>query len=336
MIKYYNILDYWRILMRIKNEMINRELRKKGRIMRYVPGFFKGRRLKLLSKLTNKYHGKVKSETMKCSENWIMRKDGSKLRICIFSALEKQNNLPGIMWIHGGGYAIGAPELSAAIISRLIEIKNCVVVSPDYRLSIDAPYPAALDDCYDTLLWMKANSQALGIRNDQLMVGGESAGGGLTAALTLYARDRGEVAVAFQMPLYPMLDDKMENSSAVNNDAPVWNSNSNYASWKIYLGDLFGTPDVPCYAAPARAENYCNLPPTTTFVGDLEPFRDEVIEYVENLRKAGVPVEFKLYKGCYHAFEQMCPKAEISKDAVEFILNSFKYAAENYYAAQSN
>lgn len=320
--------------MKITNKMIDRELRKKGRIMRHVPGFFRGRRLILLSKLTNKYHGKVKSKTMEYSQDRIIRKDGSKLRICIFRPLEIRDNLPCMLWIHGGGYAIGAPEQSAGIINRLIETTPCVVISPDYRLSVEAPYPAALLDCYETLLWIKNNAKLLGIKDNQIMAGGESAGGGLTAALCLYSRDKGEVAIAFQMPLYPMLDDTMETYSARNNNAPVWNSNSNLASWKLYLGDLFGSADVPYYAAPARAEDFSRLPPAVTFVGDLEPFRDEVTEFFENLKKAGVPVDFKIFEGCYHAFEQMCPDAAVSKRAVSFVLNSFKYAVQNYFADQ--
>jgi acetyl esterase/lipase len=259
------------------------------------------------------------------------------MRICIFrplSAKEKGMNQPGVLWLHGGGYALGSPEQSKIYARRFIEESNCVVVAPDYRLSIEAPYPAALEDSYEALLWMKNHAKELRICDNQLMVGGDSAGGGLTAALTLYARDKGEVNIAFQMPLYPMLDDRMTTESAKDNNAPVWNSKSNFNGWKLYLGGLFGTPNVPYYAAAARAEDYSNLPPTATFVGDLEPFRDETVQYVSNLRKAGVPVEFEIYKGCYHGFDQMCPKAEVSKKALDLIVNSFKYAVDHYYAEQ--
>jgi len=92
---------------------------------------------------------------------------------------------------------------------------------------------------------------------------------------------------------------------------------------------------VPFYAAPARAVDLSNLPPTATFVGELEPFRDETIQHVENLKKARVPVDFKIFKGCYHAFQQMCPKAEVSKKTVLFIVNSFKYALEHYFIDQN-
>ena len=132
-----------------------------------------------------------------------------------------------------------------------------------------------------------------------------------------------------------MLDDRMTSESAKDNNAPVWNSKSNFNAWKLYLGNIFHTDNVPAYAAPARATDYSKLPPMATFVGELEPFRDETIQYVENLKRAGVPVNFEIYKGCYHAFEKFCPKKEISQKAVLFLITSFKYAVDHYYAEQN-
>ena len=320
--------------MKVKFSMVDKELRVYGRIMMALNNTFTERRFRLMNKLMNKSIGKIKDETMQFIEEWIPRKDGSKFRICIFQPLAPKENVPGVLWLHGGGYAIGNPEQAAIWAKGFIEVSNCVVVAPDYRLSVQAPYPAALEDSYEALLWMKNHSRELGIRDNQLMVGGDSAGGGLTAALTLYARDKGEVAIAFQMPLYPMLDDRMTSESAMDNNAPVWNSKSNFNGWKLYLGELFGTENVPYYAAAARAEEYNNLPPAATFVGDIEPFRDETIQYVENLKKAGVTVDFEIYKGCFHGFDQVCRKAEISKRTTAFIVNAFKYAVEHYFAEQ--
>jgi acetyl esterase/lipase len=318
--------------MKIENAMIDRELRTTGRIIKILNNTFTENRLRLMGKLKVKM--RVKDDTIQFVEQWILRKDGSKMRICIFTPLNPTVNVPGVLWLHGGGYALGSPEQAQAMAKRLIEASNCVVIAPDYRLSVEAPYPAALEDSYEALLWMKRHAKELGIRDNQLMVGGDSAGGGLTAALTLYARDKREVAIAFQMPLYPMLDDRMTSESSRDNDAPVWNSKSNFNAWKLYLGELFNTPNVSCYAAPARAEDYTSLPPTVTFVGELEPFRDETVQYVENLKKAGVPVDFEIYKGCYHAFEQMCPKAGVSKRAISFLICSFEYAVNHYFAEQ--
>jgi len=320
--------------MKIKNSMIDKDLRAVGIMIKIINNTFTEASLRLFGKV--KFKARIKDDTIQFSEEWIPRKDGSKLRICIFKPVKTKENVPGVLWFHGGGYAIGAPEQAKVMAKKFIEVSNCVVIAPDYRLSVEAPYPAAIEDSYEALLWMKSHAKELGIRTNQLMVGGDSSGGGLTAALTLYARDKGEAAIAFQMPLYPMLDDRMTSESAKDNNAPVWNSKSNFIGWKLYLGELFGTPNVPYYAAPARAEDYRNLPPAATFVGELEPFRDETIQYVKKLKKAGVPVEFEMYKGCYHAFEQVCPKAEVSKKAMAFIIKSFKYAVEHYFAEQNN
>ncbi len=321
--------------MKINRNCFDKDLRSTLIIMKFVPRlFYRESRIRLINKLSKKRLILKKHANIQFTEQWIARKDGSKLRICIFQSLEPKKNIPGMLWLHGGGYAIGAPDQAKKLAAKLIEASECVVVAPDYRLSIEAPYPAALTDAYETLLWMKNNAKELGIRDNQLMVGGDSAGGGLAVALSLYARDKGEVAIAFQMPLYPMLDDRMTSESAKFANTPVWNAKSNLNCWKLYLGELFGTEKVPYYAAPARAKDYSNLPPTASFVGDLEPFRDEVIQYVENLRKAGVPVDFEKYNGCYHAFEHMCPKAAVSKKAMAFAMNSFKYAAEHYFAEQ--
>ncbi|MDF1520125.1 MAG: alpha/beta hydrolase [Brevefilum sp.] len=319
--------------MKIRFNQIDKELRFNGRLVRLLNPTFTEGRLRLFAKL--KYPPIFKDKSIDFIENYITRADGSNLRLCIYKPKNQKGDVPGVLWLHGGGYAIGTPEQSMSKLMRLINASQCVIIAPDYRLSTEAPYPAALEDSYTALLWMKDNASALGIREDQLMIGGDSAGGGLTAALTLYARDKGEVAIAFQMPLYPMLDDRMISESAVDNNAPVWNSKSNTNAWKLYLGDLFGTAKVPSYAAPARAEDFRDLPPTATFVGDLEPFRDETIEYVENLRKADVPVEFKIFKGCYHGFEQICPNANVSKQAISFFLSSYKYAVDHYFAEQS-
>lgn len=324
--------------MRVTTKMIDKQLRFKGKIIDLLMRSSHEEKwlnsMRKIKKRSDASAGKD-IEGLDCSEEWIPRKrDGSKIRVRVYKPLDLKGNVPGVLWIHGGGYAMGNPEQFGATYKKLIDVGNCVVVAPDYQLSIDAPYPAALDDCYDTLLWMKNQTKELGIRDDQLMVGGESAGGGLTAALTLYARDKGEVNIAFQMPLYPMIDDRMITESAKDNNAPIWNSNYNQWAWNLYLGELAGE-EVPPYAAAARANDFSNLPPTVTFVGDLEPFRDETIQYVENLREAGVPVDFEIYKGCFHGFDIIQPNAEVSKKAVSFFIKSFKYAVEHYFAEQT-
>lgn len=324
--------------MKITRNMIDKELRFRGKLLDQL--VTKSTEEKFIRSMHNskkqmdkRFKGKD-VEGLDCNEVLISRKDDSLIRVRIYKPLHPVKEVPGVLWIHGGGYAQGVPEMSGDMYKRLLDAKDCVIVAPDYRLSIDAPYPAALEDCYEVLLWMKEHAKELGIRDDQLMAGGESAGGGLTVALALYARDKGEVNLAFQMPLYPMMDDRMETESARDNNAPVWNSATNRWGWKLYLGELYGQ-DVPAYAAAARAEDYGNLPPAVTFVGDIEPFRDETIQYVENLRSAGVPVDFEIYKGAYHGFDIIHSKAQVSQTARNFLMDAFQYAADHYFAPQT-
>lgn len=264
-------------------------------------------------------------------ERWIPRDDGSQLRILIMKPLEPKKDVLGLLEIHGGGYFMGTPDVGFA--QQYIEVSDCVVVSPDYRLSVEAPYPAALEDCYTALLWLKENADSLGVREDQIAVTGGSAGGGLTAALTMYARDKGEVNIAFQMPLFPMIDDRNNTESAKDNDAPLWNAVSNETGWTLYLGDLYGTDDIPPYAAPARATDYSGLPPTYTYVGAIDPFCSETITYAENLKAAGVPAEFDVYEGAYHGFD-IVKKADVTKRAHQRLLEWFQEAVQEYRAPQ--
>ena len=320
--------------MKIERKMIDKQLRIPGMISKMILRSPSEAKFRKLRKQSNRLRGK-KVKGLQCSEVWIPRsQDGANLRLCIYKPLVPLADATGILWMHGGGYAIGVPEASAGIIARFIAESGCVVVAPDYHLSLDAPYPAALEDCHDALLWMKTQTDALGIRENQLMVGGESAGGGLAVALALYERDHNGVRIAFQMPLYPMLDDRMTNKSAIENNAPVWDSETNRIAWDLYLGDL-DIENIPAYAAPARAVDYSSLPPCVTFVGELEVFRDETVQYVEHLRKAGVPVDFEQYAGCYHAFDRMNPYADVSRKALSFLMKSYKYAVAHYFAEQS-
>jgi len=241
---------------------------------------------------------------------------------------------PGILWIHGGGYVTGMAGMiymSRAI--HLVKKYGAVVVTPEYRLSKEAPYPAALEDCYAALTYLKEHADELGVNDKQLMVGGESAGGGLTAALCMYARDKGEINIAYQMPLYPMIDNEDTDSSR-DNHAPIWNTKRNRKAWKAYLRDVHG--EIPPYAAPARQIDYTNLPPAYTFVGDIEPFYCETLTFVENLQKAGVEAKVDVYPGCFHAFDMLLPFLKVSKQAAKVFETEYLFAAEHYFAPQKN
>ena len=260
---------------------------------------------------------------------------GRDIKLLIFrptAAKKDPAQTPGILWIHGGGYATGMAEM--AYFSRplaLVKKYGAVVVCVSYRLSIEAPYPAALEDCHSALCWMKEHSEELGINDSQIMVGGESAGGGLTAALCMYARDKGSVNIAYQMPLYPMLDDR-DTESSQDNHAPIWNTKRNHAAWKLYLK---GLTEIPRYAAPARQTDYSDLPPAYTFVGDIEPFYCETLAYIENLKTAGVEASVDVYPNWFHAYDMFFLFKSMAKQAIAKFEEQFCYAAEHYFTPQN-
>ena len=241
----------------------------------------------------------------------------------------------GVLWLHGGGYAVGMKEMvhmSRAV--GLVKRFGTVVLVPGYRLSLQAPYPAALDDCYAALLYLKEQAAALGVRPDQLMVGGESAGAGLCAAVCIRARDTGEVNVAFQMPLYPMLDDR-DTETSRDNRGRVWNTRRNHLAWRLYLRGT-DRAQLSTYAAPARLTDFAGLPPAYSFVADGEPFYAETVRYFGRLRAAGVPAELDVYHTDMHAFDMMQPHDAQSIAAAEAFEHRFANAQARYFAPQED
>ena len=241
----------------------------------------------------------------------------------------------GVLWLHGGGYAVGMKEMvhmSRAV--GLVKRFGVVVLAPGYRLSLQSPYPAAMDDCYAALLYLKEHAAALGVRSDQIMVGGESAGGGLCAAVCIRARDTGAVNVAFQMPLYPMLDDR-DTETSHDNHGRVWNTRRNHLAWRLYLRGTDRAQLSP-YAAPARLTDFTGLPPAYSFVGDGEPFYAETVRYFDRLRAAGVPAELDIYHTNMHAFDMMRPRDAQSVAAAEAFERQFADARARYFAPQEN
>lgn len=202
--------------------------------------------------------------------------------------------------IHGGGYVIGSYALDDPVLDRYCAMFGCVGVSVEYRLAPETPYPGPLEDCYRGLLWTFEHAASLGIDPQRIGVGGQSAGGGLAAALTLLARDRGEVSIAFADLECPMIDDRQTTVSSRYHGLLVWTREANEFGWRSYLGDRYGSKDVPLYAAPARAEDLSGLPPTLVIVGGADGFRDECIDYARRLGEAGVEVDLRVLAGLPH------------------------------------
>ena len=321
----------------IKLKDIHPQLRLRGEVFRvFTEESGAEERLRKQNQVMDRLvNGRWFGKHSKIETKYIAREDGSRLRILVCTSKEGTNaNATGLMWIHGGGYAVGRPEQNFAKVDRFVADGNTVAVLPDYTRTTEKPYPAALEDCYLALKWLKDHAEELGVNQDQLFVGGDSAGGALTAAVTLYARDKGEVAIAFQMPLYPMLDDRTGTERIIDNDAPVWNSKRNRVAWEMLLRGLEEGDEIPVYAAPARAKDLSNLPPMCTFVGSLEPFLEETITYAKRLKEQGIKVHMRVYKGCFHAFDINCYSTKVAKNARDYLMEVYRYAQEHYFAMQ--
>lgn len=243
----------------------------------------------------------------------------------VYSPPASPDARPCCYWIHGGGYIFGTIDMSDARCVQTAESLDCVVVSVDYRLAPESPFPAPVEDCYAGLAWTAAHAGELGIDRDRIVVVGQSAGGGLAAALALLVRDRAEIPLCYQLLIYPMIDDRNTTTSS-RLVTKVWTREANLLGWRCYLGHEPGAAGVSPYAAPARAEDLRGLAPAFIGVGTLDVFRDENIEYAQRLLAAGVPTELHVYPGAPHGFEGLAPQAAVSQQFLRDIADALRRA----------
>jgi acetyl esterase/lipase len=235
--------------------------------------------------------------------------------------------LPVLLWIHGGGYIIGSAEQDDVQVQTVVAAVGCAAVSVDYRLAPETPHPGPVEDCYAALTWLHAHAAELGVDPGRIAIGGASAGGGLAAGLGLLARDRAAVPLAYQLLIYPMLDDRTVTTPDPHpyTGEFIWTHDANRFGWTAYLGQEPGGPGISPHAAAARAESVAGLPPTYLCVGALDLFLEEDLEYARRLLRAGVPTELHVYPGAYHGFN-MAPEARVSQAFVRDYLDALRRA----------
>jgi acetyl esterase/lipase len=240
--------------------------------------------------------------------------DGTTMRGTVFRPANQTGLAAGIVHTHGGGMVVGNRFISSELYLDWVSELGAVVVTFDYRLAPEHPHPAPVEDCYAALLWTAEHADELGIDLNRLAVGGASAGGGLAAAIALMARDRSGPALAAQILMYPMLDDRNDSISARQfRGHGAWDITSNETGWTALLGDSRGGPDVSQYAAPARATDLSNLPPASIDVGSAEVFRDEDVDYAVRIWQAGGQAELHVWPGAFHGFDGQVPHAALSQ-----------------------
>ena len=247
-----------------------------------------------------------------------------------------------ILHFHGGGFTVGSAQEDDALAATMARDVGCIVVSVDYRLAPETVHPGPVEDCYVALQWVADNAPDLGVDPSRIAVTGASAGGALAANVALMARDQGGPAIAYQMLICPMLDDRLTSSSCTDLDgAGVWNASANRNSWEaLLIGSESGlridadaqiaryaaAAAVSHYAVAARVEDLAGLPPTFIDASELDILLDENIDYARRLIAAGVPVELHIHPRTYHAFERFVPDALISRHAIAMRVQAFRRA----------
>lgn len=253
-------------------------------------------------------------------------KGAPDVRIMVIDGTGEKPGSAAYLHMHGGGFVGGRVDQYPAAYQALAEACGCLIVSVDYRLAPETRFPGALEDNYAALRWLHGNAEALGVDPQRIAIGGESAGGGHAAMLAIAARDRGEFPIAFQLLVYPMLDDRTGSTVAppAHVGQFVWNAGSNRFGWASLLGQAPGLKSVPAGSVPARVANLAGLPPAFIAVGGLDLFAAEDIAFAERLNAAAVPVELLVVPGAYHAFDALAPNARVSRQFRSALVEALK------------
>lgn len=234
--------------------------------------------------------------------------------VVVYTPVSARRVVPVILHLHGGGLIAGTADSDMPPTAELAERTGCAVVSVEYRLAPEDPYPAALEDAAAALRWLAGDDAPVGFDSSRIIVAGVSAGGGLAAATALFARDHGGPPIAGLLLQCPMLDDRSDSASAHQMAGHgSWDRSANATAWSAYLADVDGP--VPAYASPARARDLAGLPPTFVDVGSAETFREECVAFARGIWRDGGEAELHVWPGGTHAFDFLAPWTPLARDA---------------------
>lgn len=242
--------------------------------------------------------------------------DGAEVRIRWYAPQNHDYTAagPGVVYLHGGGMISGSLDLYDRLVAGYVADSKVPMLSVDYRLAPEHPHPHPAEDCYAGLAWLSSRAADLGVSPARLAVMGDSAGGGLAAAVALLARDR-SLPLAKQILIYPMLDDRTTRPDPALVPFATWTYDNNYTGWRALLGDRIGGGDVPYVAAPGRTTDFAGLASAYIEVGELDIFREECVAYAAALAATGVSAELHVHPGCPHGFDRMAPSAGVVRRA---------------------
>ncbi|MQY17065.1 alpha/beta hydrolase [Nocardia macrotermitis] len=273
------------------------------RLARFLPHSVVGpRRLRLI-------RGLMLLQPTRRDTHAVVEQAGPGVSVRVFRPASVSGPRPGLLWIHGGGLIMGSAAGDDRKCRALADRLGAIVVSVDYRLAPEYPFPIPLEDCYTGLRWLAAHPD---VDTDRIAIGGDSAGGGLSAALAILARDRGRIRPVLQLLAYPMLDDRSSDRTDIDpRRFRMWDQDSNRLGWRSYLGSSAAT--IPPLAVPARHEDLTGLPPAWIGVGTHDLFHDEDVAYARRLRAAGVDCELEIVPGAYHGFDHVEARTGVSR-----------------------
>lgn len=251
--------------------------------------------------------------------------DGALVEVHVIRPRSAACSAPVLLWFHGGGFIFGSAAMDFALHAHLAEDLGVVIMSVEYSLAPENPYPAAVGEGYAALEWLHGHAAEMGLDATRIAVGGHSAGGCLAAAVALMARDRSGPAICFQLLDLPVTDDRGDTPSMLAfDDTPIWHRANASASWRAYLAGA--EAEDLLYAAPARRHDLAGLPAAYVSVSEFDPLRDEGIDYAWRLVRAGVPTELHLFPGTFHGSVAANPEAIVSRSMVDHLAGALERA----------
>jgi len=268
------------------------------------------------------------TEAVSVENTYFKNSEDIDIQLRVFSPKKLGNNLPCIYWMHGGGTISGLPEQEDSTLYNLSLSVGCVIISVNYRLAPEHPYPKPINDCYEGLVYVAKNANMFNIDATKIAVGGGSAGGLLSTSCAIMAREHNGPKLVHQSLTYPMLDHRaISGSNQQITDVGIWDSGMNKYAFDCYLKDI--KDDIPRFAVPNLVGDLSNLPPAFIAVGTMDCLRDESIEYAQKLAASGVKTELHIYPGMPHIFDALAPESAAVKDFNAVRIAAFKRAFNN-------
>ncbi|MCM3920087.1 alpha/beta hydrolase [Frankia sp. AiPs1] len=262
------------------------------------------------------------ADDVRISDHELTTADGARLLLRWYRTADTDTDTddatpgPAVLYLHGGGMILGGVPINDGAVSRLVSRSGVPFLAVDYRLAPEYPFPTPVEDVYAGLQWLHEHATELGVDPTRIAVMGDSAGGGLAAAVSILARDRGGPAIVHQLLIFPMLDDRNTVADSHIEPYAAWTYADNITAWQAFLGARAGGTDVPALAAPARLEDASGLPPAYIEVGQLDIFRDEDLAFALLLSRGGVPVELHLTPGAPHEYDAIAYQSAAARRAV--------------------